>query len=136
MGAMIRFFRTMLMMRGHWLAWQGLLMALNMLVPLFYIQTPEAIAVLAATMAAAMTMMAIFARLGFVRLMGLGHFYWLPLILWLWTRQGAAEPGSLFLYWMQAVMLGNALSLVIDAVDAVRYLRGEREPTLTLPGSA
>ena len=35
--------------------------------------------------------------------------------------------------WLVAVMLMNTLSLIIDAIDVVRYARGERAPTIILP---
>ena len=40
----------------------------------------------AAAIAGAVTQTAIFASRGFVRLMGIGHIYWVPLIPWLWSR--------------------------------------------------
>ena len=41
--------------------------------------------------------------------------------------------GRGFRAWLVAVMLMNTLSLIIDAIDVVRYARGERTPTITLP---
>jgi len=33
-----------------------------------------------------MTQMLIFHRLGFIRLLGIGHIYWIPMLAWLWPH--------------------------------------------------
>lgn len=129
---MIDFFKTMLLMSKPWVAWVGLLMAVNMMGPLFFMATLEARVVLGTMMASAALMIAIFAQKGFVRLLGLGHILWIPLILWLFGRMNFEAPFTGFEQWIVAVIILNGLSLVIDAVDVIRYLKGERAPTLTL----
>lgn len=132
MQVMIDFFKTMLLMSKPWVAWVGLLMAVNMMGPLFFMATLEARVVLGTMMASAALMIAIFAQKGFVRLLGLGHILWIPLILWLFGRMNFEAPFTGFEQWIVAVIILNGLSLVIDAVDVIRYLKGERAPTLTL----
>ncbi|MFQ5451809.1 MAG: hypothetical protein ACE5E9_14380 [Nitrospinaceae bacterium] len=135
MKAVIRFFQTMLLLPKPWLVWVLILMIANMVIPLFYLETLEGRVVLAVMMAAAMTMIMIFSAKGFVRLLGLGHIYWVLLILWLADRVGFHPPENFFEGWLLAVILLNGLSLVIDFVDVLRYVRGEREPTLALDPS-
>ncbi len=48
-------------------------------------------------------------------------------------RYADAPADGGFRAWLVAVMLMNTLSLIIDAIDVVRYARGERTPTITLP---
>ena len=69
-----------------WLIWVGTLLLVNMVVPLFFLEHREAQAVLAATMLAAIIQMVIFNAKGFVRLLGIGHFLWLPVVVWLASR--------------------------------------------------
>jgi len=133
MRAMIGFLRTMLTLPRPWLAWVMLLMAANMVFPLFYLGTAEGKVVLAVFFFGALVQMAIFSAKGFVRLLGVGHIGWVPMLFWLWTRLGAAPAGSLFRYWLLATMALVALSLLIDATDVIRYLRGERGPQLETP---
>ena len=113
-------------------AWISLLMVVNM--PLFFIGTPEAQVVLAAMGAGVATQLAIFSRLGFVRLLGVGHIYWVPMIPWLWTRLQAATSYGNFQYWLAAVIVLDGVSVIIDVTDVFRYIRGERTPYLGLHG--
>ena len=130
MKAMIDFFRTMLTLPKPWVAWVMLLMTANMIIPLFYLRTTEGKIVLAAAVLGAITQTAIFSAKGFVRLLGIGHIAWVPMVYWLWTRLDAAPAGSLFRYWIVATLVLVSLSVLIDATDVIRYLRGEREPQL------
>ena len=133
MKAMIDFFRTMLTLPKPWVAWVMLLMTANMVVPLFFLGTPEGKVVLGAFMVGAVLQMAIFSAKGFVRLLGIGHIAWVPMLAWLWTRLDHAPAGSFFSYWLLATIVLVGLSLLIDGVDVVRYLRGERDPQLDTP---
>ena len=55
------------------------------------------------------------------------------MVAWLWTRLDLAPAGSFFRYWLLATLAVVSLSLLIDAVDVARYLRGERDPYLETP---
>lgn len=111
--------------------WIAFLLTANMLVPLVFIATPEGQLVLAAAGAGAVIQMAIFASRGFVRLLGIGHIFWIPLLPWLWTRMSAFPPDDLMALWIAAVILLDSISLIIDAADVTRYLGGARAPHLT-----
>lgn len=130
MNPMVDFFRTMLTLPKPWLVWVMLLVAANMIIPLFYFGTLEGKVVLAVFFFGAITQTAIFSAKGFVRLLGIGHILWVPMAYWLWTRLDAAPIGGFFRYWILGTIILVSLSLAIDAVDVIRYLRGEREPQL------
>lgn len=132
MKTMIKFFKAMLSMPKPWVAWVMLLMTVNMVVPIFFIETLEAQVVLATMMASAALMMFLFAQKGFVRLLGLGHVLWIPLVFWLSARVDFASASTGLEQWLLAVIVLNGLSLIIDAVDVIRYAKGERTPTLTV----
>lgn len=132
MKAMMQFMKTMLIMPMHWQVWLGMLVTINMVVPLFFINTLEAQVVFATAIAGLVIMSAIFSAKGFVRLLGIGHIGWLPLVFWLWTRLDFAPADSLFGYWLIAVIVLDSLSLFIDAIDVLRYVKGERRPVLAL----
>ena len=128
---MLGFPRAILNMPKPWVAWVMLLFGRNFVPSLVYLSSLEGKVVLAALMLAGILQTAIFSARGFVRLLGIGHVAWLPMVGWLWMRLGAAPPGSLFRYWLLAVIILNSLSLIIDTVDVIRYTRGEREPLQT-----
>jgi hypothetical protein len=59
--------------------------------------------------------------------LGLGHVLWIPLLGWLAFRLGQIPADDAFGMWVRGAIVVNALSLVIDGVDAFRYAAGERK---------
>jgi len=127
MKTMISFIKTMFALPKPWVAWVMLLVVVNVVISLFYLTTIEAQVVLGAALIGAIIQTAIFSTKGFVRLLGIGHILWIPMVFWLWSRIGLAAPGSFFQSWLIAVMVLDTISLVIDATDVIRYWNGERD---------
>ncbi len=73
---------------------------------------------------------ALTARFGFSRIIGLGHIAWVPLLGFLWSQLPVLPATDAFGIWLRAVIVLNATSLVLDAVDAVRFARGDRAETV------
>ncbi len=117
--------RDILTMPPGWVAWMALMILLNAIVPAFLIDTAEGVAVLAAFMVAAALMMILHRLMGFVRLLGVAHFVWFPLLAWL--ALNLADKSGFMRLWLIALIAVNGLSLAIDVIDLVRYLRGDRE---------
>ncbi|MEE9211920.1 MAG: hypothetical protein V3U29_04625, partial [Phycisphaeraceae bacterium] len=67
---------------------------------------------------------------GFTRLLGLGHVLWVPMLWFLWGRLGQIPADEAFGLWIRVLMILNAISLVIDAVDVIRYITGDRKATV------
>ncbi len=132
MTAAIDFFRCILRLPTPWILWVAMLMAANGMVPLFYITTPEAQITLAALMLGAMIQMTMYAKMGFVRLLGVGHVPWLFLVPWLWLRLEGVPADGMFRNWMLAVIVLNSLSLLVDIADVARYAMGDKAPQVTL----
>ena len=131
MHVMFDFMKTMYVNGVGLAVWISLLLLANLLIPLVFITAVESQLVLAAFVAGALSQMAIFASCGFVRLLGIGHIFWVPLLPWLWTRLEGFPPAEPFFVWMTAVILLNGVSLAIDVSDVWRYVAGERAPHLT-----
>ena len=130
MKSLIRFNKGMMRMPFHWQLCLLLLVAVNVAIHLFFVGRLEAQVVLA-TMMVNMTLMTLLTGLpGFSRLLGLGHFPWFLLVCFLWAQLDQIPANDLFGVWIRVLMVVNALSLVIDTVDVVRYLAGEREETV------
>jgi len=131
MKAMIGLMKAMMTgMPVPWRIWNGLLITVNMLIPLYYIHTLEAKVVIGSVMVGVTIMTVIFKSRGFVRLLGLGHALWVPMVPWLWTRLQDISFDSTFGYWLVAVIVIDSLSLIIDVIEVLRYIRGERTPTI------
>ncbi len=68
------------------------------------------------------TMILTYAIFGFERILGAVHlFYWGPLLVYLfpkWPRFAGWQP---YHVWMRTLLVSNAISLVLDLVDVVRY---------------
>ena len=130
MRALIRLNQGILRMPIGWQLWLMLLVAVNLVVPLFYLGSVEAQVVLA-VFGVNMVLMTWLTHLtGFTRLLGLGHVLWIPLLYFLGTRLAQIPADDGFGVWIRALIAINAVSLVIDAVDVGRYIAGERAETI------
>ena len=130
MRLVIRFMKSIFSMKAPWPLWVVLLMGLNMMGPLFFIHTLEAKAVLISTMAGGMFMMLLFSGYGSVRLLGLGHVFWIPLVIWLGLRIPEIGLDTPFGIWVALVLGFNILSLVMDTLDVSLYFMGDRKPLI------
>jgi hypothetical protein len=98
------------------------------LASVFFLPRIEASVVLVTGLLAATIMTVLHARLGYVRLVGVGHFVWIPMLVWLGFRMAEIPTGTLFYGWLFTLMVMDSVSLLLDFVDFVRYLRGDRAP--------
>ena len=130
MNAFLKFNRGLLMLPVQWQLWVMLLVAANVVVPLFFLQHQEAQVVLVATLASMALMTYLTGRFGFTRIIGLGHIVWVPMLAFLLTRLGDVPATDAFGIWIRALFVLNGMSLVIDAVDAIRYFSGDRQETV------
>ena len=130
MNAFVKFNRGLLQMPVPWRLWLMLLITANLIVPLFFISQVEAQVVVGAFLASMILMTILTGLSGFTRLLGLGHILWIPLLYFLWTPLGQNPADSSFGIWIRVLMALNGASLVIDTVDVVRYIAGDREETV------
>ena len=136
MRSFLRFHQGLLGMPPHWQAWLLLLVSANLVAPLFFLGHLEAQLTIAALLISMTLMTALTARFGFSRILGLGHIAWLPLLAFLVSRATQIPATDAFGLWLRAVIVLDAISLVIDAVDVVRFLHGDRAETVPGLGPA
>ena len=130
MAIVFKFLKSMLKMPNHWLIWIGILLCLNFILPLLYLHSFEAKIIILCLMAGAMIQTFIFSKLGFVRLLGLGHMVWIPMLYWLFLRIKDIPSDTSFYKLVLAIFVCNGISLIIDFTDIARYIKGERQPTV------
>lgn len=130
LDAVIKFNKGLMKMPIPWRVWVLLLVLLNLVAPLFFLERAEARIVIAVFLVGALLMTLLTALTGFSRLLGLGHVLWFPLLYFLWTRLEGAPADGPFGIWLRALMAINAVSLAIDATDVARYLAGERDEVI------
>jgi hypothetical protein len=90
------------------------------------------LAILVGTVVASIITYSIFLRLGYVRLLGLGHIIaWSPLVVYLWffLRRTALPAFPHFLIYASLATL--VVSLAFDVADTARYIAGERAPMVS-----
>ena len=107
-----------------WQVWAVLLVAVNLLC-LPFLNHVEALWTLFAVVIALGIGLTLTARMGYTRLLGIMHLPWLALVPWLYSRLESIPPSDPFGYWVQALIVMNSLSLMIDTADVARYFRGE-----------
>jgi len=121
-GIVLLRFRPMQRVWGAWLV------AMNAACLLF-IQHIEAQVTLAAVGVAVFAQALIYQRKRFIRLLGVTHVPWVPMLIWMTLRLDTLpreEPA--FRAWLVVLIATNAVSLAIDAWDAMRFILGERRP--------
>ena len=109
--------------------WLAALVAVNMAAPLYFLDSLEAKLILAALGGSMVLMTVLTGIAGFTRLLGLGHILWIPLLLWLIPRLEQLG-GDAHRRLGPALIVLNSVSLTLDAIDVVRYIRGERQETV------
>jgi hypothetical protein len=107
-----------------WCVW---LVGVN-LACLYFITHVEAQVVLAVTAVAVVSQTLIYQRIGFTRILGTTHVLWLPMFAWMATRIDTILADPALANWLVLLFATNMVSIVVDGVDAVRFLRGERAP--------
>lgn len=135
--AFVRYHRGLGKMPRRWKPWLISLLIANMIAPWFFITHVEAQIVFAVALLNGATFVVLTAISGFSRLLGLGHIWWIPLLIYLWTRLDIHPIESPIGIWLRTVIVLNAISLVLDIANVIFYVRGDRgelvqglEPTL------
>ena len=95
---------------------------------LWFIAHIEAQVVLAVTAIAVAAQTLIYQRIGFTRILGTTHVLWVPMFAWMATRIDTIIGEPALANWLVMLFATNMVSMVVDTIDAVRFLRGERAP--------
>ena len=132
MNAFIKFNRGLLRLPIGVRLWMLLLVSANLILPVIYFQQSEARIVLLTFLASFLLMVLITGTTGFTRLVGLGHIFWVPLVLFLVSRLDSIPATDAYGIWIRSVIALNTISLVLDAIDVVRFARGERSEIVSV----
>lgn len=116
-------------MQWYWLIWLALLGAINIMGAMVFIKSREGQFTMLAMISNMVLMMALHSQFGMVRLLGLGHIFWVPLLIYLGTTL-SKQTDSLKRRWMVLLICINSASLVIDVIDVIRYLSGDTSVTV------
>ena len=108
--------------------WGAWLVAVNA-AALLFIANIEAQVTLGAVGVALLAQALIYQRKRFIRVLGMTHVIWVPMLAWIALRLDTLPEGeTTFHLWLITLIATNAVSLVIDTWDATRFVLGERQP--------
>jgi hypothetical protein len=108
--------------------WGAWLIAVNA-ASLLFIQHIEAQVTLGAVGVALLAQALIYQRKRFIRLLGVTHVLWVPMLTWIALRLDTLPKEEVaFQAWLITLIATNAVSIAIDAWDATRFVLGERRP--------
>ena len=108
--------------------WGAWLVAVNA-ASLLFIHHIEAQVALSAVGLAVLAQALIYQRKRFIRLLGVTHVLWVPMLTWMALRLDTLPTQEFaFRAWLITLIATNAVSLAIDAWDALRFVQGERQP--------
>ena len=103
--------------------WVSLLMLVNFASLAFWSE-PTAKLILATFMVSSMLMMGLYSRFGFVKILGLGHILWIPLLLYVLTR--LPHEADAFRVYLIAWCMATVVSLAFDVVDVWKYFAARK----------
>ena len=109
-----------------WKLWVFWMMAINT-ASIAFLARNEARFCLAVWIPNGIMMMVMAEEFGYVRLLGLSHIiWWTPLVIYLLRRRKEIDRATWFGKWVVALFVTNCASLVIDYIDVIRYIAGDR----------
>ena len=108
-----------------WVIWLVAVNAASML----FLEHIEAQITLGAVGVAVLAQALIYQRKRFIRLLGLTHLIWIPMLTWIALRLETVPEGqSAYHFWLITLIATNLICLAIDAFDLRRFMHGERNP--------
>jgi hypothetical protein len=103
--------------------WVFYLMVINMVSVGFW-HEPDAKLIFFTFMISAMLMMGLYSRFGFEKLLGLGHFPWIPLLVYVLTQ--IPSFAGAFKSYLLVLSISIAISLVFDIIDVWKYFTNRK----------
>ena len=114
-----------------WQRWVMWMMARNTASLIFCWKNMEARFVLAAWIPNGIFMMLLAELVGYTRILGLSHaIFWTPLVIYLFLRRKNFDWSTIYGKWLYILLATNCASLIIDYIDVIRYIAGDRDPVL------
>ena len=108
-----------LMQQSIWISvWLLFLMIVNMASVAFWDELLAKV-ILITFMISAIFMMGLYSKFGFEKILGLGHFLWIPLLVYVLLEIQAAEGA--FKSYLIILLISLTISLVFDIIDVWKY---------------
>jgi hypothetical protein len=122
----LRFFIELNQQRLWVVCWVYYLVIMNFSSAFFW-QEPLAKTIFSTFIVSAFSIIALYTRFGFEKIMGLGHVFWVPLLVLLVGQ--VRDSGGTYRSYLIVMTLSIIVSLVFDTVDVWTYLTRRGSPT-------
>jgi hypothetical protein len=114
-----------------WQIWIGILALANGVLPLFFLDELIAWLVLTGAVTGLLVGFALVKVTGFTKLLGLMHAPWVPVNVLQFHTLFYKDLNEELFYWLMFSAVVSFISLVIDCIDVMEYLQGNRKDLLT-----
>ena len=116
-----------------WKVWVLLLFSINLSGGIAFIDNAAGKSAIVSLVGAAIVMAVIYARHGFVRLLGLGRIlFWLPMEIEFSLNLIKGNPQGLFFAWLLTLLIINGICICMDFIDVIRFALGDSKPVTPL----
>ena len=116
----LHFFNDLLKRPAYEVVWVFYMMVINLFAIHFW-EELLAKTIVIVFMASSTLMMGLYSRYGFSKILGLGHFLWIPLVIYI--AISISDAGGLYLAYLIVLLITLSVSLVIDIHDVWSYLK-------------
>ena len=108
--------------------WLAVLITVNGILPLWFLDRVEAWVAMGVLHGGFLIGVVLFQRQGLTRLLGLMHAPWILLLVLLWPQMDQVPASEPFGLWIRVAFTLDAIALVFDAKDVLKYLAGDHAP--------
>jgi len=130
-------FTYVLQMPLAWKLWMLLLFGTNLSGGIAFIDNVAGKSAIVSLVGAAIVMTVIYARHGFVRLLGLGRIlFWLPMEIEFSLDLIKGNPQGMFFAWLLTLLILNGICICMDFADVIRFALGDTKPVTPLATEA
>ena len=134
MKTVIQMIKDILALPLPWKLWIMLLAIVNLGGGIAFVDTMAGKSATVSIIGAAVIMLIIYARCGFVRLLGLGRLlFWAPMQVEFTLILVKENPQGLFHAWLLILLSVNGISLCLDFINVVRFALGDTQPMNITP---
>ena len=127
---MMKFMAGVRKMPVFWQLWLLVLMVINGVGPLFFLNKSVSIVAIVAVLSGGAIGMVLCEAHGFTKLLGVMHGPWVALFALQLIVLGNGVPEGGFGKWLVASTFVTFISLLIDMIDVASYLRGNKTDLL------
>lgn len=110
--------------------WTLLLVIVNLIAPIFVIEQWQAQLSIGCFLVIAGLMTYLHGKFGFSKILGLAHIIWVPMLVIIMNKTILVQLDELAAIWVCCLISLNFMSLILDARDVWKWVKGDRDPVI------